>query len=627
MVQRLQHRGPDALGKWVEEHNMLALGHRRLAIQDVSDAGAQPMASRSGRYRIVYNGEVYNFRELQTDLMQSGYQFRGHSDTEVILAAIEQWGLREAVTRFVGMFAFALWDGAERQLNLVRDRIGEKPLYYGMGDRAFLFGSELKALKACPGWRPEIDRQALTLLMRYNYVPTPYSIYEGIKKLPPGSIVTIKQDGDAIAVGEPERYWSIADRWDQCRAEAVVKEPGAAEDELDRLLHQSVQNQMIADVPLGAFLSGGVDSSLVVAIMQHIAEQPVKTFTIGFHEPGYDEAPYAKAVARHLGTDHTELYLNADEARDVIPQLPEIYDEPFSDSSQIPTYLVSRLAREHVTVSLSGDGGDELFGGYNRYVWGRRIWRNIGWMPASARRYLAHGLKSLSPGAWDRGVAPFNALLPQSKRQQRFGDKLHKLADVLAVGAPSEMYRMLISHWKHPEQLVVNGIEPPTSLSGDTGEYGLGDLTERMMLWDMQAYLPDDILVKLDRAAMSVSLETRVPMLDHRLIEFAMGLPLDMKIHGGQGKRLLRQVLYRYVPPELIERPKMGFGIPIDSWLRGPLKEWAGDLLQPDRLKREGYLQPELVQHYLEEHIQGKRNWSYYLWDVLMFQAWLEQNG
>lgn len=624
MTETLQHRGPDDSGLWADAESGAALGFRRLAIVDLSPRGHQPMTSESGRFEIIYNGEVYNFAALRRELDQRGHRFRGGSDTEVILAAVEEWGLAAAVRRFVGMFAIALWDRELRQLHLVRDRLGIKPLYYGWFDGTFLFGSELKALAAHPAFRAEVDRDALTLYLRHGYVPSPYAIYEGVSKLPPGCILSLQHQGQRA---EPQPYWSAREV-----ALAGAREPftGSRQEAvaaLDELLREAVALRMIADVPLGAFLSGGIDSSTVVALMQAQSSRPVKTFTIGFNEAGYDEAAHAAAVSRHLGTDHTSLVVTPAEARDVIPLLPWMYDEPFADSSQIPTYLVSRLARRHVTVSLSGDGGDELFGGYNRYFWGDEIWRRIGWAPKPARTLGGRALTTFSAEMWDRGLSRLQPVLPGKLRQRTPGDKLHKLAEVLSVDTSEDLYLGLVSQWRDPENVVVNGREPSTALTDKARWAALPEFARRMMYLDLVSYLPDDILTKVDRASMATSLEARVPLLDHRVVEFAATVPLEMNITGTQGKGLLRDVLYQYVPKNLMERPKMGFGVPIDAWLRGPLREWAEELLDPGAMRQEGLLNPEPVQRKWREHMTGERNWQYHLWTVLQFQAWLHAGG
>ncbi|AFY52857.1 asparagine synthase, glutamine-hydrolyzing [Rivularia sp. PCC 7116] len=623
MSNSLIYRGPDDKGSWVDTETGIALGHRRLAIVDLSPQGHQPMISADGRYVIVFNGEIYNFLELRQQLESLGQQFRGHSDTEVMLAGFCQWGMQEATKRFNGMFAFALWDRSKRVLYLGRDRLGEKPLYYGWVGRTFLFGSELKALKAHPDFQPEINRDALALFLRYSYIPQPFSIYKGIYKLPPATLLCV--DGNTIT-SEPIAYWSLKEA-----AEAGVSNPFTgseteAVDQLEALLKDAVAMRMIADVPLGAFLSGGIDSSTIVALMQAQSSQKVKTFSIGFYEEEYNEAQHAKAVAQHLGCDHTELYVTAEQTRAVIPKLPDLYDEPFSDASQIPTYLVSQLARNHVTVSLSGDAGDELFGGYTRYLWSNRIWQKLGWIPQNMRHLLANGLTGVSSENWNRAFASINPFLPTKFQQPFAGYKLHKLAEILAAPDPDTMYTGLVSRWKQPETVVIGSSEPNTVLSDRQSWADLPDFTQRMMFLDMLTYLPEDILVKVDRASMGVSLEGRIPFLDHRAIEFAWRIPMSMKIREGEGKWLLRQVLYKYVPQQLIDRPKMGFGVPIDKWLRGSLRDWAEELLDETRLRQEGFFNPQQIRQKWEEHLSGKRDWEYHLWDVLMFQAWLEKH-
>ncbi|MDR0701122.1 MAG: asparagine synthase (glutamine-hydrolyzing) [Azoarcus sp.] len=623
MASTLVHRGPDDEGVWADENAGIALAHRRLSILDLSPQGHQPMHSACGRHVLVFNGEIYNFAELRDELEKSGKApaWCGHSDTEVMLAAFAAWGVETALKKFTGMFALALWDKKKRILTLARDRLGEKPLYYGWQNNVFLFASELKALRVHPAFQSEIDRNALTLFLRYSYIPAPYSIYRGISKLMPGAYLSLSAGKKDVWI---ESYWSL-----KAVAETGYEHPFAGPEEeaiemLECLLKQSIQNQRVADVPLGAFLSGGVDSSTVVALMQAQSIRPVKTFTIGFHEAAYDEATYAKAVAQRLGTEHTELYVSPRDALDVIPALPRIYDEPFSDSSQIPTFLVSRLARSQVTVSLSGDGGDELFAGYNRHFLASPLWRRLGWMPRTVRSTLASASTRVTPEHWDVFFRGFNRLLPRRLCFTHPGDKLHKAAKILVSETPEELYLELVSHWKIPAQLVRNGEEPQNVLTDPARQAALPDFEARMMYLDALTYLPDDILVKVDRAAMAVGLETRVPMLDHRLVEFAWRLPLHMKIRKGQGKWLLRQALYRHVPEKLLERPKMGFGVPIDRWLRGPLKEWGEALLAPKRLDREGFFHPAPITQKWREHQTGQRNWSYHLWDVLMFQAWHE---
>ena len=623
MSEKLVHRGPDDGGVWVDEKVGVALSHRRLSILDLSPEGHQPMTSMSGRYVIAYNGEVYNFPELRSQLEERNIAFRGHSDTEVILAAIEEWGLEDAVKQFVGMFAFALWDKREQQLHLVRDRLGIKPLYYGWINGSFVFGSELKALKAFPGFGNPVNRDALALMMRHNYIPAPHCIYKDIYKLQPGHCLTAK----AHHLREPviKSYWSAKSVVEKSIAEPFTGSDTEAVEQLDCLLRDAVGLRMVSDVPLGAFLSGGYDSTMVVAQMQAQSSQPVKTFSIGFHEQDHNEAHYAKKIARHLNTDHTELYVTPEDAMAVIPSLPTLYDEPFSDSSQIPTYLVSRMAKQYVTVSLSGDGGDELFGGYNRYFWGQRIWQKIGWMPTVMRSGLAGMIRSVSQQNWNRFFNVAGHVLPAKYRFSMAGDKLHKLAQVLTVESSGAFYQQLVSHWKNPTDLVLNSHEPITALTDQSQQASFTDFTQRMMYSDLVSYLPDDILTKVDRASMGVSLEARVPLIDHRVVEFAWRLPQHMKIRHGEGKWILRKVLDRYVPREMMERPKMGFGVPIGTWLRGPLKEWAEALLNETRLQQEGFFSPKPIRKKWLEHQSGKRDWHYYLWDVLMFQAWLEQ--
>lgn len=621
-------RGPDDGGAWVDAEAGIALGHRRLAIIDLSLEGRQPMHSSCGRYVIIFNGEIYNYLTIRHEVEQESpghaVPWRGHSDTEVALAAISRWGIEEAVKRFIGMFGFALWDRIERVLYLVRDRMGEKPLYYGRMGKSILFGSELKALRTHPDFNGEINRDALALYLRHNCIPAPYSIYREIYKLPPGTMLAVSGRDASFPV--PVQYWSAREVAEQGIAEPFTGSTEEAIIALDGLLRDAVGLQMVADVPLGAFLSGGVDSSTVVALMQAQCDRPVKTFTVGFKEADYNESLHAKAVAACLGTEHTELYVTPAEAMAVIPKLPALYDEPFADSSQIPTFLVSELARRSVTVSLSGDGGDELFAGYNRYFWGRSIWKRLGWMPQSLRATAAAALTAVSPRRWDRVFNAAGSLLPSAIKQRTPGDKIHKLAEVLAVESPEAMYRGLASHWKDPASVVLGAREPPTALTDRHLWSNLPDFTQRMMYLDTVSYLPDDILVKVDRASMGVSLEARIPFLDHRVVEFAWRLPLSMKVRAGQGKWLLRQVLYRYVPKEMIERPKTGFGVPIDAWLRGPLRDWAEDLLDEKRLSEEGFFVPLPVREKWKEHLSGTRNWQYYLWDVLMFQAWVDQH-
>lgn len=627
MSDALQHRGPDDSGVWADAEVGIGFGHRRLSILDLSPEGHQPMQSACGRYVIVFNGEIYNYREIREQLEKNSQgiklTWRGHSDTEVMLEAFRQWGVEAAVKRFNGMFAFALWDRKERVLYLVRDRIGEKPLYYGWMEKTLLFGSELKALRRHPDFKCEINRDALVLYLRHNYIPAPYSIYKGVYKLLPGTILTLSTFKDVAP--NPIPYWSAREVAEQGTSEPFMGTTEDAIAQLDSLLRDAVKLRMEADVPLGAFLSGGVDSSAIVTLMQAQSTQKVKTFTIGFYEDGYNEANHAKAVAHHIGTEHTELYVTSKDAMAVIPRLPALYDEPFSDSSQIPTYLVSQLTRKHVTVGLSGDAGDEVFGGYNRYTWTSNLWKRFGWMPRHLRCAIARGLTIISPKAWDDVHRKLTPLLPGFMKQQLFGSKLHKLAEILGVCSQEVLYQQLVSHWKSPSSIVLGGAELITSLSDKKSWAKVTDFTRKMMFLDLITYLPDDILAKVDRAAMGVSLETRIPFLDHRLIEFAWRLPLSMIVHNGQGKWLLRQVLYKYVPKHLIDRPKMGFGVPLGEWLCNSLRDWAEELLAEKRLLNDGFLNPAPIRERWLEHLSGRRNWQDSLWVILMFQTWLEE--
>ncbi|WPO98863.1 asparagine synthase (glutamine-hydrolyzing) [Pseudomonas sp. HR96] len=629
MGDAISHRGPDSVGVWHDPGVPVVFCHRRLAILDLSPAGQQPMTSACGRYTVAYNGEIYNHLQLRKMLGAQGIapQWRGHSDTETLLACISAWGLIKTLQSLVGMFAIALWDRQLHELVLARDRVGEKPLYWGWAGDVLLFASELKALEAHPAFEPTIDRNALTLLLRHSYIAAPYSIYEGIAKLMPGHILSLPLGSGTtaakMAVSQP--YWSMNDVVANGLASPFSGSPAEAVDALERQLGQSISDQMLSDVPLGAFLSGGVDSSTVVALMQARSAKPVRTFTIGFDEPAYDESPHAAAVASHLKTDHTELIVRAQDALAVIPNLPSIYSEPFADSSQIPTYLVSQMARQQVTVALSGDGGDELFGGYNRYLAVDQIWDPVQRMPMALRSLLAGGLRSLSPARWNQLFDKLRPVLPRSLQLSMAGEKARKLADVLSLRDGKDFYRQLTSHWADPESVVLGAREPRT-LATDPSRWPATDcLQHAMMAMDAQTYMVDDILVKVDRAAMANSLETRVPMLDHRVVELAWSMPISYKIREGQGKWLLRQVLYRHVPRELIERPKTGFGIPLDSWLRGPLRDWAETLLAETRLRNEGYFCAKQVRAMWNEHLGGKKNWQYHLWNILMFQAWLEQ--
>jgi asparagine synthase (glutamine-hydrolysing) len=632
MTAALRRRGPDAQRVWVDDG--IALGHRRLAIVDLSDAGIQPMHSACGRFVIVFNGEIYNHQEMRRTLDADGKNrpWRGHSDTETLLAAIVQWGLSGALTRASGMFALALWDRETRQLQLARDRMGEKPLYWGWCGEDFVFASELKALRHHPAFPRQVCRDALALYLQFCYVPAPRSIHSEIFKLEPGCILRIDGCPPFVAPRKPlrpgdtygslaiSRYWSLADVTDEGRRAQFTSEQDAI-NEIEAELKAAVSSQMVADVPLGAFLSGGIDSSLIVSLMQTQSSRPVKTFTVGFQDPSFNEAPFAAAVAKHLGTDHTEVLLTERDALDVIPKLPELYDEPFADSSQIATHLVSRIARTEVTVALSGDGGDELFGGYNRYFWGPRIWSRLAWMPLKARRALGYAISTVPVAAWDK----VGGMLPEPLATTRTGDKAHKLASRLRdVVKQDDLYRSLVSEWKATELIPGLGRDPDSVLDdpmpGSLGDDPVG----RMMFQDMRSYLPDDILCKVDRAAMGVSLETRVPFLDRDVVASAARLPAEMKIRDGRGKLILRNILYRHVPQQLIERPKAGFGVPIGHWLRGPLKDWAEALLSSASLGRDDLLDPHPIRRAWSEHLSGHRDWTTKLWIVLMFLAWRE---
>lgn len=628
MNTALMHRGPDDGGLWHDASAGIGLAHRRLSVVDISAAGHQPMHSPCSRYTMAFNGEIYNHLDLRAELQRDGLApvWRGHSDTETLLAGFSAWGIQPTILRANGMFALAIWDKEAKTLTLGRDRLGEKPLYYGWqgsGSQAcFLFGSELKALKAHPGFSANIDRGALALFLRHGYIPAPYSIYQHIQKLSPGSLLSVSLAERSVNI---VNYWSAVDVAHKGRNQPYQGDALSASDELERLLQSALKQQMVADVPLGAFLSGGVDSSVIVALMQAQSPRPIKTFTIGFHEAAYNEAIYAKAVATHLGTEHTELYVTPQQALEVIPRLPTLYCEPFADSSQIPTFLVSQLARQTVTVALSGDAGDELFCGYNRYTDIARIDAHLFRLPFIARSALANTLLALSIDRWNTLLTRWQKFLPGVLKKGNIGQKLHKGAALLALRSIEQYYYQIISLAPDPSVYLIQGTEPATFLNGNMPNLKGFDCMSKAMLLDTISYLPDDILVKVDRAAMGVSLETRVPFLDPRIVEFAWRLPQSMKYRDGVGKWILREVLYRHVPKNLIERPKMGFGVPIASWLRGPLRDWAEALLNEERLKREGYFQAETIRQHWHEHLSGRRDRQISLWPVLMFQAWLAE--
>jgi asparagine synthase (glutamine-hydrolysing) len=627
MADALAHRGPDAAGTWTNAAVGVSFGHRRLSILDLSEAGAQPMKSECGRFTVTFNGEIYNHLDIRRELEACGARsnWRGHSDTETLLEAIRHWGVAEALQRFIGMFAFALWDEQERTVTLCRDRFGEKPLFYGWCGRDLVFASELKALAKHPDWLPSLDRTALTAFMRYSYVPAPWTIWEGIKKLPSASFVTFSAGATVGHMPETVAYWSLSKRVVAAQGERIEDETVAV-GELERLLSIAIKRQCLSDVPLGAFLSGGVDSSTVVALMQAQASQPVRTFTIGFAEQSFNEACDARKVAAHLGTSHTEVYVDAKTAIDVIPTLPGMYDEPFADSSQIPTHLVSALARQHVTVALSGDGADELFGGYNRHVWGGRLSARFGKIPTPLRRMLSTLLRTVSPEPAGSIAQLVQPLMPSRLHVRRAGDQVAKLARIIGSKSFDDMFQLLCSIDIDPSHTVLQGKEIPNwsteELDNVTGELSSFD---RMTLADSLSYLTDDILQKVDRAAMSVSLETRVPFLDRDVVEFAAKISPSMKVRAGRGKWLVRQVLYQHVPASLVDRPKAGFSIPLDDWLRGPLRSWAGDLLSPDRLRRQGLFNVKSVEQRFGEHISGRSNHGYWLWNVLMAEAWHDE--
>lgn len=625
MADALRHRGPDDQGLWHDAEAGVGLAFRRLAIVDLSAEGHQPMVSASGRYVIAFNGEVYNHVTLRAELEGSGTTFRGHSDTEVMLAAIERWGVRGALTRFVGMFAFGLWDRTDRKLHLARDPIGIKPCYWGWSKGALLFGSELTALRRHPAFVARLDRNALASFLRFNYVPAPYAIFEGFRKLEPGCLRTFDLASPSVGdAGRLETYWSLGDVARAGLDRPFTGDTREAIDELERRLKESVAMQMIADVPLGAFLSGGIDSSLVVALMRAQHSGQVRTFTIGFAEREYDESTWARAIAARLGTEHVERMVTAGETLDAVPRIASLFDEPFADSSQIPTLLISELARRHVTVALSGDGGDELFAGYKRYTLFHEIQSTLGRLPRPVRRPLGTILGKLPVNAANRAGSIFAPWLRRYGSGGALGDKVRKLSELLVLRDEKALYLDLLSHWK-PEQRLVPGYDPLPRLADDADRpAAFADPIHPLMFDDMIAYLPDDILVKVDRTSMSVSLEARVPLLDHRVVEFAWRLPLALKVKNGGTKWALRQVLYRHLPAEMVDRPKMGFGVPIDHWLRGPLRPWAEELLSEARLRREGLLDPAPIREKWREHVEGGRRWHYYLWDVLVLQSWRE---
>ena len=628
MISVLHHRGPDDGGIWRSQSVNLVLGHRRLAIQDLSECGKQPMHSASKRYSVVFNGEIYNFREIASDLTKRGHQFSGHSDTEVLLSAIEEWGLSGAVKQFVGMFAFVLWDREEKVLHLCRDRLGEKPLYYGWLGKAFYFASELKAIeKVVSKDQLHIDSDGLSGFLKYGYISAPHSIYRHIYKLMPGTILSIPVFNDLdksrhspwpdASSLSPKTYWSVLNSANQGLSNLIQNE-GDAIEELDESLHQSIRRQLIADVKVGTFLSGGIDSTVVTAIAQHESSEKIRTYTIGFSEKEYDESAYAERIARHLGTDHLTMRVTPQDALNVVPDMASIYDEPFADSSQIPSYLVSKLAREHVTVCLSGDGGDELFAGYNRYIWTQSLWNKLSPLPYSLKRFLGSVLAMPAPAFWDG----MYQRLPGCKTKQKLvGLKIQKLAGFMQQKDITQAYEYLMSYWHSPQELIVN-YSAGQNRAVELNKFPADNFIDQAMYMDQSGYLPGDNLAKVDRASMAVGLETRLPLLSHEVIDLAWRIPVSMKVKNNVSKWVLRKVLYKYVPQEMIDRPKMGFSVPVERWLRGDLKVWAEDLLGTIDHAAGGLLMKQPVLEAWNEHVSGKRDHSHRLWAVLMFLSW-----
>ncbi|MCP3872427.1 MAG: asparagine synthase (glutamine-hydrolyzing) [Desulfobacteraceae bacterium] len=626
MADQMAHRGPDDAGTWYDNSSGIGLAHRRLSIIDLSCEGHQPMHSISGRYTIVFNGEIYNFQDIRANKAFEDIKWRGNSDTEVLLAAIETWGVEKTLDCLNGMFAFALWDHQERSLFLVRDPMGKKPLYYGFNNKILFFASELKALKAHPKFKPDIDRNVVSLLLRHSYIPAPYSIYKGIHKLLPGSFCRISLDDiRQQCLAKVKKYWDLNQIAVQGIQNQFIGSHADLENTLEDILLKAVSRRMISDVPLGAFLSGGIDSSLIVALMQKISSKPVKTFTIGFESKTYDEADSARKIAAHLRTDHTELFVSPEQALEVIPKLPRLFDEPFADSSQIPTYLVSKMTRNHVTVALSGDGGDEMFAGYNRHFWGRHLFEKMNRFPSFLRKGTAGLINTFSPETWNNLFSKMGSVLPEKYRQTMPGDKLSKLSAVLNVKDRKQFYYDLTSWWKNPKEVMINAYEPKTVLNSFDDWFNTEDFTHLMQMMDMLTYLPDDILTKVDRSSMGASLEARAPFLDRDVVEFSWQIPLNAKISRHEGKIILKQLLYKYIPEQLVNRPKSGFGIPLDTWLRHELFEWASDLLSPDTLRAQGYFNSEFVSNTWSAHLSGQNNYQYHIWNILMFQAWLEE--
>lgn len=623
MSNCLRHRGPDAGGTWLDADKGVGLAHRRLAIVDLSEAGAQPIQSKDGRYFLTYNGEIYNHLDIREQLLEDGYRipWRGHSDTETLVESLSAWGVHKALNALNGMFAFGLWDSGEQKLILGRDRFGEKPLYYGYSSGNFVFGSELKIFDEVSAFDLTIDRNSIEYLLKYSYIPSPLSIFEEVKKLRPGHWLELQKTSHDFPALQTREYWSATSTATsilEARLPNEISDEEAVE-KLKNTLGSSIERQLMGDVPVGAFLSGGIDSSLVVALMQEKSSQPVNSFTIGFEESEFDEAPFAKAVANQLGTNHTEYYVSPEDALKVVPELPNIYDEPFADSSQIPTLLLSRLARTRVTVSLSGDAGDELFGGYTRYSQVAAWWRRLQHLPPEVRKFASELILRFGPGLLDKGVSRILNITSLSR-------KMEKTSAVLSARDSLEMFNMLVSTGDSGLLRREDGKGQTRQTLPVVSTWPFEDTVElQMMMTDTETYLPNDILVKVDRAAMAVSLETRMPFLDPQVFEFAWSLPLRMKIRDGKGKWVLRELLDRYVEKDLIERPKAGFAVPLEKWLRGPLREWAGDLLDSVKIEEAGFLDSERIQTLWDDHLTSRRNRHYQLWNILMFQAWLEK--
>ena len=628
MNKAIAARGPDDACVWVDPDAGIALGHRRLSIIDLSPMGRQPMVSRSGRYIIAFNGEIYNYQDLARVLEKKGYSWRGHSDTEVLLAAFEFWGVKQTLEQCNGMFALALWDQKKRTIFLARDRMGQKPLYYGFNNGILFFGSQIKAFHANPEFKPEIDQAVIPLFLKYSYIPTPYSIYKNIKKLSAAHFLEIsRSDMAGLCLKEEIPYWNLAQVAEDGINNPMTGSEAQMMDSLEKILQESVSRRMLSDVPLGAFLSGGIDSSLIVALMQKNNRIPVKTFSIGFNEKGYDEAEQAKRVAHHLGTDHTELYATPKEAMDLIPDLPDLFDEPFADSSQIPVSLISLLTKKYVTVALSGDGGDELFAGYNRHFWGRSVWEMIERYPMFMKKGARYLMKALSPEQWEQLFDSSSRVVPEKFRQSNPGAKIAKLSGLITAQTREEFYTLLTAWWPDPGAVLLNTNQGPQLGARSKDLPNISDFTQLMQYWDMQTYLCDDIMTKVDRASMGASLEARSPFLDHEVVAFSWKIPIKYKISKTQGKLILKNCLYRFLPPSIVDQPKKGFQIPLDQWLRGPLRQWAEEMLNPLRLKNQGFFNVKEVRALWDLHLSGKQNYQYQIWNILMFQAWVGAYG